>query len=233
MTSGPPTDQKIIRDEAAMLAGIVPVAGCHVLEVGCGGGAFARKLASAGAVSVVAIDLPGVVPESDAGKPADVAFRAGRAEDLPLDDEVCDTCFMMKSLHHVPNPQMDQALREAARVLKPGGALVVCEPVAEGAFDEMIRPFHDEREVRRQAQEALDRCTVLSAKHDFHYLVPTDYESFDDFRKRMIESPTVTGPVTDKARRAARERYEVHASEDGSFHEDRRVHCRILIKPAL
>ena len=231
MTSVIQPHPKIIRNEADMLAGLVPVAGRHLVEVGCGGGGFARKLAAAGAASVVAIDLPGVVPPPDTDATAGVDFREGSAEALSLDEEEFDSCFFMKSLHHVPGSGMDKALKEAARVLKPGGTLVVCEPVAEGTFDELIRPFHDERVVRQQAQEALDRCTVLRQQHDFRYLIPTDYKNFEDFRKRMIESPTVNGPVTDQARRAARERYDFHAAKDGSFHEDRPFRCRILDKP--
>ena len=111
MTSVIQPHPKIIRNEADMLAGLVPVAGRHLVEVGCGGGGFARKLAAAGAASVVAIDLPGVVPPPDTDAAAGVDFREGSAEALSLDEEEFDSCFFMKSLHHVPGSGMDKVRR--------------------------------------------------------------------------------------------------------------------------
>lgn len=54
-----------------------------------------------------------------------VDLRRGRLESLPLDDAELDVAFCVLVLHHVPEPLA--ALREAARVLRPGGRLVVVD----------------------------------------------------------------------------------------------------------
>ena len=54
-----------------------------------------------------------------------VEVRRGELEALPLDDESLDAATLLLVLHHVPDP--GAALREAARVLRPGGRLLICD----------------------------------------------------------------------------------------------------------
>lgn len=50
---------------------------------------------------------------------------AGDAGQLPISSEVADAAVIVDAFHHFPSPQ--RALEEAARVLRPGGVLVVRE----------------------------------------------------------------------------------------------------------
>jgi ArsR family transcriptional regulator len=52
-------------------------------------------------------------------------LRHGTLEALPLDDAALDAATMMLVLHHLPSPAI--ALAEAARVLKPGGRLLIVD----------------------------------------------------------------------------------------------------------
>jgi ArsR family transcriptional regulator len=54
-----------------------------------------------------------------------VELRRGDLESLPLDDASVDAATLMLVLPYLPAP--DRAIREAARVLKPGGRLLVAE----------------------------------------------------------------------------------------------------------
>jgi ubiquinone/menaquinone biosynthesis C-methylase UbiE len=54
-----------------------------------------------------------------------IDLRRGDLEALPIDDERLDAATLMLVLHHVPEP--GQALAEAARVLKPGGRVLVVD----------------------------------------------------------------------------------------------------------
>jgi len=222
----------VVEDEMEIIAGLLDVTGRRIADIGCGSGAFARRLATEGhAASVIGIDMPVALPERDETTPENLRFVPGGAQELPLMDGETDIAFMMKSLHHVPVESMDAALREIERVLVPGGILYVSEPVAAGRFNEIVRHFHDETEVREQAQRVLDRCTVLTREKDIDFLAPCRYRDFADFERRMIQSPTVTTAITDEIHAITRESYRRHASDDGSFFENRPFHVTVMRKP--
>jgi SAM-dependent methyltransferase len=224
---------EVLNDEMLLIRQILETAGRRIAEIGCGGGAFARRLAlEGGAASVAAIDLPEALPAPAGNAPPQLRFLAGAAQDLPLADRETDLVFMMKSLHHVPVDSMDRALLEVARVLVSGGVLYVSEPVAEGKFNDILRNFHDETHVRREAQEALRRCKALRRKTDIVFLAPCNYRDFDDFERRMMHGSTVTTRITEAIRDATLRTYERHAAADGSFFENRPFHVTVLRKPA-
>lgn len=232
MTGGGGNREDVVSDEMQIISSEIGIAGRRVADIGCGSGAFACRLAIEGsAASVVGFDVPGALPKRDGATPDIVRFLPGKAQDLPLEDDEIDLAFMMKSLHHVPGDQMDAALEEIARVLVPDGILYVSEPVAEGGFQDIIHNFHDETEVRRQAQAALDRCKVLVRERDIHFLAPCRYRDFEDFERRMMHSATVTTEITDAIHAATREAYARHADKDGSFSENRPFHVTVLRKP--
>lgn len=106
--------------------------GSHVLDVGCGTGADARAMAAAVAPAgrVVGIDASArmveVARRRTAGAGASLEFRVGRAERLDLPSNTFDACRFERVLQHVASPA--SALREAARVLRPGAQVAALEP---------------------------------------------------------------------------------------------------------
>lgn len=111
-----------------MLALVGDVAGVHVLEVGCGDGALAVELAQRGAV-VVGVDaseqMIAAARKRAEAAGVDVTFRVGRAEVLPFDRDTFDLVVAQTILCFVEDGS--PAFGEIARVLHPGGKLVIGE----------------------------------------------------------------------------------------------------------
>lgn len=99
----------------------------HVLEVGCGPGNFTFVLAEAG-YSAVGLDAYAALLElarekRRATRLANVAFQHGDlVTGTPLKDESFDQVVTIHSLYVHPQPL--QLLREAHRVLRPGGQVI-------------------------------------------------------------------------------------------------------------
>ena len=95
----------------------------NVLEVGCGTGAFAERLASElPGVSIVATDQSERFVELTAAR--GIESRRADIRDLPFEDASFDVVAALWMLYHLPEQDLDLALRELRRVLRPGGRLV-------------------------------------------------------------------------------------------------------------
>lgn len=116
------------RSMAAALA--VGFTGKRVADIGCGEGDLTLLLARF-ATRVTAIDLSAqmlrVVQErsAEAGVAGRVAVEKGDLEKLPIKANSEDAVFVSQVLHHATRPE--KALNEAARILKPGGQLILLD----------------------------------------------------------------------------------------------------------
>ncbi|PYJ30786.1 MAG: hypothetical protein DMF24_09380 [Verrucomicrobia bacterium] len=100
--------------------------GMSVLELGCGTGYFTRELARSGA-DVVAIDVsPDLLEIAKANSSApNVRYEIQNAYALTYPDGVFDSVVGSSVLHHL---EIEEAVREIYRVLKPGGTIYLTEP---------------------------------------------------------------------------------------------------------
>ncbi len=107
----------------------------RVLDVGCGRGFVAHHLAALGR-SVTGIDLD---PQIEAPIP----YRQFDGAHLPFDAATFDTVLFSYVLHHTT--RAGALLREAARVLAPGGRIVVLEDIPDRWHDRLLCLWHDAR----------------------------------------------------------------------------------------
>jgi ArsR family transcriptional regulator len=100
-----------------------------VADIGTGTGTLALELAQAG-MRVIAVDhskamLDATQRKLDEAGTEGVELRLGEAEALPLADGEADAAFAHLVLQYLPTP--GRALAELARVVRPGGAVVVVD----------------------------------------------------------------------------------------------------------
>jgi ubiquinone/menaquinone biosynthesis C-methylase UbiE len=106
------------------------------LELGCGTGFFLLNLKQAGIleeghVTDISPGMVEVAQRNARGLGFEVKGRVADAETLPYDDDTFDLVVGHAVLHHIPDVEL--ALREVIRVLRPGGRFVFAgEPTAYG-----------------------------------------------------------------------------------------------------
>lgn len=101
---------------------------CHVgkgLDVGCGTGALAQRLADRG-FEMTGLDPSEGMLEVLAERGPDVIAIRGSGDDLPFEPASFDFAITVASLHHIAEPAaVRKTLTEMARVVRPGGRLVI------------------------------------------------------------------------------------------------------------
>ncbi len=113
--------------------------GGRVLDLGCGAGHYARRMAQAG-LQVDAIDATPAMIDMAARLPG-VAARLGRFEDL-CERDLYDGIWAYFSLLHAPRASLPDHLGRIAEALRPGGVLFMgMKRGAGGARDELDRYY--------------------------------------------------------------------------------------------
>jgi ubiquinone/menaquinone biosynthesis C-methylase UbiE len=156
-----------VREKAVAAAGVRP--GTIAADLGAGSGFVTEELLKHG-VRVIAVDQSEHMLQQmreKFGAEAPIDYRAGEAEQLPLDDSAVDYSFANMYLHHVEQPAT--AIKEMVRIVKPGGRVAITD-LDEHTFEFLVTEQHDRwmgfkrEDIQRWFEEAgLKNVSVVSA----------------------------------------------------------------------
>lgn len=161
-----------------------------VLDLGSGGGIdvflAANKVGNSG--KVIGVDMTEemvatATKNAKEGKYGNVEFKLGEIENLPIEDNSIDVILSNCVINLTPDKLV--AYKEAFRVLKPGGRILVSDLVTEGKLPE---------EIKRSFQ-AWSECTA-GAMEKQAYLDTIKEAGFDDVK--IIEQHYFTEPNMDE-----------------------------------
>ncbi len=143
--------------------------GAAVLDYCCGNGDEALVAGANGAASVVGIDISPVSIENCRGRARAeglderVRFQVMDAEALEFPDASFDLIMEYGVLHHL---ELDRAMAELARVLKPGGAMICTETLGHNPFIRWYRRRTPHLRTAWEAEHILTRESFdIMARH--------------------------------------------------------------------
>lgn len=111
-------------EEPPMLRRIDRLSNGTVLDAACGSGRYSAHLVERGH-DVIGVDRSEAMLDLARGKLPQATFRRGDLTDLPVDDGAVDASVCALALVHVED--LDAAMSELARVLRPGGRLIISD----------------------------------------------------------------------------------------------------------
>ena len=145
-----PGNPIIALEEPAVWSLIDPLPLGRALDAACGTGRHARHLLELGH-HVVGIDLTPEMLDRARDAVRDAVFLEADLVDIPAENDQFDLIVCGLALAHVVD--LDAAIRELARVLRPGGHLIISVLHPFQAFLGWHAPFEDEHGQRRFVRE--------------------------------------------------------------------------------
>ncbi len=213
-------------DDLELLAEeIATVPNATVLDLGCGAGHASFAVAPY-AASVVAYDLTAemlaiVEREASARKLGNITTVQGMAETLPFPDGHFDFAITRASAHHWHN--VPAALREARRVIKPGGRMLMIDtaggdtPLVDTHLQavEILRDPSHIRDYTTQEWLAFFRDAGLTAAFRKQWPLPIEFSGWIERMRTPPARVAAIHAIWNTAPDEVRNYFEVQP--DGSF----------------
>jgi len=201
---------------------LLPLDHADILELGCGTAELTRQIAEKGTdrrITAMEVDKIQHAKNLQVNGLPNVNFVAGGAEDIPAGNAAFDIVLMFKSLHHVPIASMNTALDEIRRVLRPRGRAYISEPVFAGDFNDILRLFHDEEQVRRTAFASIKKAVddgIFTLIDEVFFFAPMHFADFAEFEQKVIGVTHSNHQLSDDVYRQVQEAFASKMTDDGA-----------------
>ncbi|KHF25054.1 SAM-dependent methyltransferase [Solemya velum gill symbiont] len=219
------------QSDMELMSAYLPLQQGDLLELGCGTAQTTRDLANRFPGSRwIATEVDQVQHEKNLASNglANLIFQSGGMQQIDLPNASIDAVIMLKSLHHVSVDQMDSGFQELHRVLRQGGLVYISEPVYAGDFNQILRLFNDEKQVREQAFAAIQRAIesgLFELDREVHFQSLSRYEGFADFEQRVLGVTHSNYDLNDSLLASVKSAFSPHVDVYGiaEFHNPMRV----------
>jgi ubiquinone/menaquinone biosynthesis C-methylase UbiE len=128
----------INREEVNLIKAVFPLSNKDILEIGCGNGRLSAQISPL-CKTIIGIDQDKIIIDKLNNTLPNASFFSHSAESLPYNDESFDMVLMPWMLHQVNNKI--NAIKEAFRVLRRGGKLLVFALLSNCDYDKIARHF--------------------------------------------------------------------------------------------
>jgi SAM-dependent methyltransferase len=160
----------------------VQLSGKTLLEVGCGDGRITALLTGK-AAAITAIDPDAASIDKARKDVSDAIFGIGSGEKLEFAADAFDVVLFSYSLHH---QDCAKALREAERVVRPTGNILIIEPTYDGEFTRLVALFDGDEVSRIQrtfAYISSGRFNILRRdSYCIDHVFSDEHELYQHFR---------------------------------------------------
>jgi ubiquinone/menaquinone biosynthesis C-methylase UbiE len=189
---------------------LVNISGRNVLDIGSGGGIYSRALLEMGAAHVTGVDFSEEMLDAAAENSRDyqeIHYVVGNALDTGLPSEEYDLILERALIHHLAHADLERAFREAFRLLRSGGVLLVQDRTPEDTLlpgsKTNIRGYFFSRYpklLRKEVERRPEMDTVLRALQRAGFL-RVDSQKLWETRARY---PNIDALAEDLLNRAGR-----------------------------
>lgn len=202
----------------------------RILDIGCGNAIITRDIATGGRNRhVIALETDEIQHAKNLAITdlPNVTFKLAGAQAIPEPSESIDVVLMFKSLHHVPIDLMAAAMKDIHRVLKSGGFAYISEPIFAGEFNDILRIFHDEQQVRIKAFEAVRQVVtsgLFELERQLFFKTILHFSDFSEFREKVLNVTHTRHELSEETYRQVEDRFVANMRPDGvDFHVPIRV----------
>lgn len=144
--------------------------GCRVLDLGCGAGGNLAMLQAFHPALTIGVDLSDLaIALARAADPTTNLVRADISRPLPFADGTIDVVTILNVLCHDWVVSEVAVLREVARVLRPGGLILITEPAFGVLAREMDEAAMAHRRYHRRDVAAMCRQAGVAVKYTSYF----------------------------------------------------------------